>query len=99
MLLAVAGLLPAMLGALPPMAAAASPSEDGVFVFATGTVAFSPSNAWTVGFGGIENTGFLHSLILHWNGQKWVNVNILQGVSLDGLDGVSATGPSDIWGV
>src|SRR6185437_5407908 len=90
-LAAAAGLLPALLGVLPPMAAAAAsdapgapaasgalaPSEDGVFVFLTGTVALSPSDAWAVGFGGIGGTGFLSSQVLHWNGHQWVSVKIL----------------------
>lgn len=118
-LAAAVGLLPALLGVLPPMAAAAAsdtpvapaapaapvasgalaPSEDGVFVFLTGTVALSPSDAWAVGFGGIGGTGFLSSQVLHWNGHQWVSVKILPGVSLDALESVSATSPSDIWSV
>jgi hypothetical protein len=109
---AVAGLLPAMLGVLPSTAAAASdapgahaasgpvaPSTDGVFVFLTGTTVLSPSNAWAVGFGGIAGTAFLGSQVLHWNGHQWGSVKILPGVSLDALESVSATSPSDIWGV
>jgi hypothetical protein len=109
-LFAVAGLLSGLLGVLPPTAVAAvaaasnapgaaAPSTDGVFVFLNGTVALSPSNAWAVGLGGIEGTGFLHSQVLHWNGRQWASVTILSGVSLDGLNSVSATGPSDIWSV
>jgi hypothetical protein len=97
-LIAVAGLLPAMLGVLPPTAAAAAPNVS-VAAFLTGTVVLSPANAWAVGWQTIVGTTFLDSFSMHWNGHTWVNVSTAPGLSLDGLQSVSATGPSDIWSV
>jgi hypothetical protein len=94
-LLAVAGLVPGVLG-LPPAAAVAA--GDSLHVFLTGAVAFSPSDAWTVGWAGI-GTSSADSVTLHWNGTKWVNVKPAPEGSINGLEGVSATGPSDVWGV
>jgi hypothetical protein len=45
-LFAVAGLLPGVLGL---SSTAAQASDQSVHTFLTGTVAFSPSDAWTVG--------------------------------------------------
>jgi hypothetical protein len=94
-LLAVAGLLPGVLGLSP---AAAVASGDSVHTFLTGTVALSPSDAWTVGWGGVS-TSTADAESLHWNGTKWVSVKTAAEGSVNGLEGVSATGPSDIWGV
>jgi hypothetical protein len=97
-LIAVAGLLPAMLGLLPPTAATAAP-DASVTSFLTGTVVLSPANAWAVGWDSVPGTTFLDSFSLHWNGRTWVSVSTAPGLSLDALQGVSATGPSDIWSV
>jgi hypothetical protein len=95
-LLAVAGLLPGVLGLSPT---AAEASDQSVHVFLTGTVAFSPSDAWTVGWGGVDSST-AESMSLHWNGTKWVSVKTVQfGTTINGLEGISATGPADIWGV
>ena len=63
--------------------------------------AISASNAWAVGAfttsGGQQKT-----LIEHWNGTKWVQVpspNPTGTVSEIGLNGVTATSPSDAWAV
>jgi hypothetical protein len=98
MLLAVAGLLPAMLGVLPQMAAAAAPVVNA-FAFLNGTVVLSRSNAWAVGWVGVAGTTILNSWSSHWNGRQWVSVNTAPGLNIDGLESVSATGPSDLWGV
>jgi len=95
-LLAVAGLLLGVLGLSP---AAAEASDQSVHVFLTGTVALSPSDAWTVGWGGVDSQT-AESESLHWNGTKWVNVKTAsEGTSINGLEGISATGPADMWGV
>ena len=37
---------------------------------------------------------------LHWNGTKWVNVNTAsEGTTINGLEGISATSPTDMWAV
>jgi hypothetical protein len=95
-LLTVAGLLPGVLGLSSQAAAVAAP-VDSVHTFLTGTVALSPSNAWTVGWGGIDTTA--NSESLHWNGTQWVSVKTAPEGNVNGLEGVSATGPSDIWAV
>jgi hypothetical protein len=95
-LLAVAGLLPGVLGLSPT---AAEASDQSVHVFLTGTVAFSPSDAWTVGWGGVDSST-AESMSLHWNGTKWVTVKTAsEGTTINGLEGTSATSPTDMWGV
>lgn len=97
-LFAVAGLLPGMLG-LSSRAAAVAVPDDSVHTFLTGTVALSPSDAWTVGWFGI-GTSVANSEALHWNGTQWVSVKTApEGLNANGLEGVSAVGPSDIWAV
>jgi hypothetical protein len=95
-LIAAGGLLPAVLG-LSPAAAVAAPA-DSVHTFLTGTVALSPSDAWTVGWAGI-GTATANSESLHWNGTGWVSVKTAPEGNVNGLEGISATGPSDMWGV
>ena len=96
LLLAVAGLLCGVLGLSP---GAAEASDQSVHTFLTGTVAFSPSDAWTVGWGGVDSQT-AESESLHWNGTKWVNVKTAsEGTAINGLEGISATGPADMWGV
>ena len=104
-LIAVAGLLSGVLGlsvaAAPSAAAGASPADNGVHTFLTGTVALSRSDAWTVGWGGIGSSS-AESESLHWNGKRWVFVQTAsEGGILDvnGLDGVAAISPSNIWAV
>jgi hypothetical protein len=97
LLLAVAGLLSGVLGISPAAAAAATP-RDSVHTFLTGAAALSPSDAWTVGWGGI-GTSTANSESLHWNGKQWVSVPTASEGNVNGLEGVSATGPSDVWAV
>jgi hypothetical protein len=95
-LLAVAGLLPGVLGLSP---AAAAARHDSVHVFLTGSVAFSASNAWAVGWGGVDSAT-ADAFSEHWNGTKWVRVSTVNyGTTINGLEGLSATGPADMWGV
>jgi hypothetical protein len=92
----VAGLLPGVLGL---SSTAAEASDQSVHVFLTGTAAFSPSNAWTVGWGGVDSST-AESMSLHWNGTKWAIVKTAsEGTLINGLEGISATGPTDMWGV
>jgi len=95
-LFAVAGLLPGVLGL---SSTAAQASDQSVHVFLTGTVAFSPNDAWTVGWGGVDSST-ADAQSLHWNGTKWVTVNTVnEGTTINGLEGISATGPTDMWAV
>jgi hypothetical protein len=98
MSLAVAGLLAGLLAVSSPVADAAAP-DVSAFTFLTGTVALSPSDAWAVGWAGVPGTMVLFSESLHWNGHDWVSVNAAPGAYVNGLQSVSATGPSNIWGV
>jgi hypothetical protein len=95
-LFAVAGLLPGVLGL---SSTAAQASDQSVHTFLTGTVAFSPSDAWTVGWGGVDSST-ADAQSLHWNGTKWVSVKTVnEGTTINGLEGISATGPTDMWAV
>lgn len=101
MSLAVAGLLAGLLGVSSPAADAADAAapDAGAFTFLTGSIALSPSDAWAVGWAGVPGTTVLFSESLHWNGHQWVSVNAAPGAYVNGLQSVSATGPSNIWGV
>jgi hypothetical protein len=99
-LLAAAGLLPVALGLSAPTVAAAVPANT-VHVFLTGTVAFSASDAWTVGWGGINGvTASANAESLHWNGKRWVFVKTVNEAGfVNGLEGISGISPSALWGV
>jgi hypothetical protein len=95
-LFAVAGLLPGVLGL---SSTAAQASDQSVHTFLTGTVAFSPTDAWTVGWGGVDSST-ADAQSLHWNGTTWVSVKTVnEGTTINGLEGISATGPTDMWAV
>lgn len=98
----MAGLLPAVLGMSSPAAAEAAPAAPGVSAYALmqGTIVLSPSDAWIVGWEGVTDSTELFSVAFHWNGHTWTRVSsATPGAILNGLQGVSATGPSDVWGV
>jgi hypothetical protein len=111
-LLAVAGLVPGvLLGVLGPSSTAAvagtdkataAPAalvHDSVHTFLGGAIAFSRTNAWTVGWFGIGSSS-ANSESLHWNGRKWALVKTVnEGLTVNGLEGISATSPSNMWGV
>jgi hypothetical protein len=97
MVLVVAGLLAGMPGVQSPAAAATIPGVSA-FTFLTGSIALSPSDAWAVGWDGVAGTTVLSSVSEHWNGRKWASVH-MPDLNVGGLQGVSAAGPSDIWGV
>ena len=56
--------------------------------------------AWAVGWAGVPGTTvlFLRVPALEWP-MEWVSVNAAPGAYVNGLQSVSATGPSNIWGV
>jgi hypothetical protein len=62
----------------------------------SGVVAFSPTNAWTVGKG--RNGA---ALAEHWDGTAWSIVAVPTPVGAAGsqLSGISALSPSDMWAV
>lgn len=57
----------------------------------------SPGNAWAVGdaSAGLVNK----TLILHWNGARWVLVPSPNPGSSNDLNGVSASSPTNVWAV
>lgn len=80
-------------------AAPAAVVRDSVHTFLNGTIAFSRTNAWTVGWFGIGSSD-ANSESLHWNGRKWTLVKTVnEGLTVNGLEGISATSPSNMWGV
>jgi hypothetical protein len=117
--LAVAGLVPGLLGLSSTAAGAATdnirvpgvsglslrdspvPLESGFRQFLTGSAALSPSNAWTVGWGGLADTvqSSASAVALHWDGTKWINVANPALGSAYGLNAVSGTAASDVWAV
>jgi hypothetical protein len=107
-LLAVAGGAAAALMAASPALAAgtwqvdSSPNPAGsTFSQLTGTFAASHTQAWAVGQTRVAASGDgFETLIEEWNGSAW---SIVPGApasaSASSLNGVSGTGPSDIWAV
>jgi hypothetical protein len=90
----LAGLVPGVLGVSPPAATAA----DSFHNFLNGAVALSASNAWAVGWSGLDSSN-ANSEALHWNGSRWAVVRTAEQGTVNGLQGVSATSASDVWGV
>jgi len=67
-----------------------------------GVSAVSGSDAWAVGDYSVSGEYMTSTLILHWNGTAWTQVNSPSpgpGQSENGLDGVSAVSGSDAWAV
>jgi hypothetical protein len=67
-----------------------------------GVVALSPSNAWAVGFReGSSGTGpTLETLILHWDGVQWAQVETPSvGSGANQLFGIGAISANDLWAV
>ncbi len=60
--------------------------------------ALAPNNVWAAGHYRIGDT--MHTLVQHWDGQKWTIVSTPDGPSGDGwLHGIAAAGPNDVWAV
>jgi hypothetical protein len=107
-LLTVAGgVAAALIAASPALAAGtwqvdSSPNPAGsTFSSLTGVFAASHTEAWAVGQTRVAASGNgFETLIEEWNGSTW---SIVPGapasVSASSLNGVSGTGPSDIWAV
>jgi hypothetical protein len=66
-----------------------------------GVSAVSGSDAWAVGSYDTSKGGVTNTLILHWNGTAWTQVNSPNpsSVSYNSLDGVGAVSASDAWAV
>ena len=107
-LLTVAGgVAAALIAASPALAAGtwqvdSSPNPAGsTFSSLTGVFAASHTEAWAVGQTSVAASGNgFETLIEEWNGSTW---SIVPGApasaSASSLNGVSGTGPSDIWAV
>jgi hypothetical protein len=76
--------------------AVASPSPPGSLHFADGIVAISSDDVWAVG-----SVALTTNLSAHWDGSTWSIVptpSLHDGISpLNGLTGVTAAGPDDVW--
>jgi hypothetical protein len=59
--------------------------------------AVSPTNIWAVGAFS-DGSGF-QTLILHWNGSKWVHVPSPSPGSSNDLNGVAASSATNAWAV
>jgi hypothetical protein len=72
---------------------------------ATGTLSFlfavsgdSPSDAWAVGYQEAVGASAMSPLVEHWNGSSWSVVSLPADVSAtNGLTGVYAASPDDVW--
>ena len=107
-LLAVAGgAAAALIAASPALAAGtwqvdSSPNPAGsTFSSLTGVFAASHTEAWAVGQTRVAASGDgFETLIEEWNGSTWSVVpGAPASVSASSLNGVSGSGPSDIWAV
>ena len=107
-LLAVAGgAAAALIAASPALAAGtwqvdSSPNPAGsTFSQLNSTFAASHTQAWAVGQTRVAASGDgFETLIEEWNGSTWSVVpGAPASVSASSLNGVSGTGPSDIWAV
>jgi hypothetical protein len=99
-LLAAVGVIAGALGLSSTPAVAAADGSGHNFL--TGTVALSQSSAWVVGWSGFDDPPFgaaAQPEVLHWNGRRWSKVKTPTEGQVSTLEGVSATGPSDVWAV
>ena len=64
-----------------------------------GVAATSARNAWAVGCSGCLAEGAGAPLIEQWNGAKWTKVSAPSQEALAGLNGVTATSPTNAWAV
>ena len=64
-----------------------------------GVAATSAGNAWAVGCSGCLAEGAGAPLIEQWNGTRWTNVPTPTQDALAGLNGVTATSPTNAWAV
>jgi hypothetical protein len=72
---------------------------DGVQNTLNATVALSAGNAWAAGMHTASN-GALLTLVEHWNGTSWTVVaSPSPSSTANVLNGIAATGTSDIWAV
>ncbi len=62
-----------------------------------GVTAISPTDAWAVGYRATTTTD--KTLILHWNGSKWVKVASPNAGGTNRLYGVAAVSATDVWAV
>jgi len=77
----------------------ATPQPGTNFRQLYGVKAFSPANAWAVGW---YYDSSLHGegLVLHWNGTAWSQVTAPDpGTSGTSLESVTGTAPNDVWAV
>lgn len=74
------------------------PSSDGWNIL-TGVQAASPTDIWAVGYDGVTDGG-QETLIVHWNGTRWVQVpSPSPGELASELYGVRVVSRSDAWAV
>lgn len=107
-LLFVTLLIPALLLRTPGIAAAAgcgsfrivtTPKLSSIDAQFDAVKALSTNNVWAVGENDVS-TGLDFTLIEHWNGSVWSEVNSPDpGIGLNKLDAVGATSPNDVWAV
>lgn len=64
-----------------------------------GVSAISPTNAWSVGYELDMSTSQYHSLVLHWNGSTWQQVESPAATGLGQLMGVAASSANSVWAV
>ena len=75
-----------------------STPDDGDAGWLTAIDVLAPDDIWAVGFNSVDFVQV--NLIKHWNGQSWTNVEAPNvGPFVNGLQGVSATSPSNVWAV
>jgi hypothetical protein len=72
---------------------------DGIQNSLNGVAALSATNVWAVGFHTATNGAYV-TLIEHWNGTGWsVVASPSPNSTVNVLNAVAATGPSDVWAV
>jgi len=76
-----------------------SPSPGSYYNALSAVTAISPSDVWAVGSSANSNSSF-STLVEHWNGTSWSIVSSPSPGSIyNGLGGITAISPSDVWAV
>src|SRR4051794_23289559 len=87
-------------GCRPGFSIVPSATSEGNPTFIMAAVALAPDNVWAVGTYYSQPNGDQRTFIEHWNGTQWSLVTSpYVGSGNNGLVGITAVSPTDIWAV
>src|SRR5438874_5153729 len=76
-----------------------SPNPGGYQNKLYGVAALAADDVWAVGDYALDTMSYAHALVLHWDGNSWIQVASPTTGANNILLGVSATSANDVWAV